>query len=144
MSFSAIFIGTEVIGALGIDLPYGSGALDYELCVPTIVAASISQALRFHQISAEEMEDLKAKNNRLQAQLRSRYRASTFVIGNSKIMRDLFLQMEQVSGTGATVLLQADCGTIKVDIRVIAATNRDLQKLISGGRGGMSIAVWGP
>jgi Nif-specific regulatory protein len=106
-------IGAEVIGALGIDLPYGPGVLDYEVRILTIVAASISQALRLHQIRGEEMEDLKAENTRLQAQLRSRYGTSTFVIGNSKIMRDLFLQMEQVSGTGATVLLLGESGVGK-------------------------------
>jgi Nif-specific regulatory protein len=108
-----ISIGAEVIGALGIDLPYGPGALDYEVRILTIVAASISQTVRLHQIRTEEMEDLKAENTRLQAQLRSRYGTSTFVIGNSKIMRNLFLQMEQVSGTGATVLLLGESGVGK-------------------------------
>ncbi|MDR2101928.1 MAG: sigma 54-interacting transcriptional regulator [Treponema sp.] len=108
-----VSIGAEVIGALGIDLPYGPGPLDYEVRILTIVAASISQAVRLHQIRTEEMEDLKAENTRLQAQLRSRYGASSFVIGNSNIMRNLFLQMEQVSGTGATVLLLGESGVGK-------------------------------
>ncbi|MDR2136428.1 MAG: sigma 54-interacting transcriptional regulator [Treponema sp.] len=108
-----VSIGAEVIGALGIDLPYGPGPLDYEVRILTVAASSISQALRLHQIRTEEMEDLKAENTRLQAQLRSRYGASTFVIGNSKIMRALFFQMEQVSGTGATVLLLGESGVGK-------------------------------
>jgi Nif-specific regulatory protein len=108
-----ISIGPEVIGALGIDLPYGPGALDYEVRILTIVAASISQVVRLHQIRGEEMEDLKAENTRLLAQLRSRFGTSTFVIGNSKIMRGLFSQMEQVSGTSATVLLLGESGVGK-------------------------------
>ncbi|MDR2374849.1 MAG: sigma 54-interacting transcriptional regulator [Treponema sp.] len=108
-----VSLGAEVIGALGIDLPFRPGPLDYELRILTIVAASISQVVRLHQIRTEEMEDLRAENTRLQAQLRSRYGTSTFVIGNSKIMRDLFLQMEQVSGTAATVLLLGESGVGK-------------------------------
>ena len=108
-----VSLGSEVIGALGIDLPLRPGPLDYELRILTIVAASISQVVRLHQIRTEEMEYLKAENTRLQAQLRSRYGASTFVIGTSNIMRGLFLQMEQVSGTAATVLLLGESGVGK-------------------------------
>jgi Nif-specific regulatory protein len=110
--------GMEVIGAIGVDLPLSSEeSLDYQVCVLTIVAASISQIVRLHQVEREEMEDLKAENTRLQEQLRTemrtRYGGSTYVVGNSKIMRSLYQQMEQVSGTGATVLLLGESGVGK-------------------------------
>jgi Nif-specific regulatory protein len=107
-----ISAGSEVIGALGIDLPYSPDPLDYELCILTIVAASIAQVVWLHQIRAEE-EELKSENTRLQNQLRSRYGASAYVIGNSKIMRNLFLQIEQVSETDATVLILGESGVGK-------------------------------
>jgi Nif-specific regulatory protein len=63
------------------------------------------------------MEDLKAENIRLQEQLRTelrtRYGSSTYVVGNSKIMRALYQQIEQVSGTNATVLLLGESGVGK-------------------------------
>jgi Nif-specific regulatory protein len=111
-----IRLGMEVIGAIGVDLPLRE-SLDYEVRVLTIVAASISQIVRLHQVEREEMEDLKAENLRLQEQLRTelrtRYGSSTFVIGNSKIMRSLYQQIEQVSGTNATVLLLGESGVGK-------------------------------
>jgi Nif-specific regulatory protein len=111
-----IRLGLEVIGAIGVDLPLRE-SLDYEVRILTIVAASISQIVRLHQVEREEMEDLKAENIRLQEQLRTelrtRYGSSTFVIGNSKIMRALYQQIEQVSGTNATVLLLGESGVGK-------------------------------
>jgi Nif-specific regulatory protein len=123
-----IRLGREVIGAIGVDLPIPrkpetdeaapkGRALDYEVRILSIVAASISQIVRLHQVEREEMEDLKAENIRLQEQLRTelrtRYGSSSYVIGNSKIMRSLYQQIEQVSGTSATVLLLGESGVGK-------------------------------
>jgi Nif-specific regulatory protein len=127
-----IRLGHEVIGAIGVDLPVRRGPelkgkaapedragalLNYEVQILSIVAASISQIVRLHQVEREEMEDLKAENIRLQEQLRTelrtRYGSSTYVIGNSKIMRSLYQQIEQVSGTSATVLLLGESGVGK-------------------------------
>jgi Nif-specific regulatory protein len=109
--------GPEIIGAIGVDLPLSEESLDYYVRILTIVAASISQIVRLHQVEREEMEDLKAENTRLQEQLRTelrtRYGSSTYVVGNSKIMRSLYQQIEQVSGTGATVLLLGESGVGK-------------------------------
>jgi Nif-specific regulatory protein len=127
-----IRLGHEVIGAIGVDLPMprkpetrdepvpenrARAFLDYEVRILSIVAASISQIVRLHQVEREEMEDLKTENIRLQEQLRTelrtRYGSSTYVIGNSKIMRSLYQQIEQVSGTNATVLLLGESGVGK-------------------------------
>ncbi|WP_010260144.1 sigma-54 interaction domain-containing protein [Treponema primitia] len=108
-----IHIGTEVIGAIGVDLPHTSDSLDYEVSILTIVAASISQIVRIHQMKYEEMEALKVENTRLHEELRTRYKQPNYVIGNSKIMRLLYQQMEQVSGTNATVLLLGESGVGK-------------------------------
>ncbi|MDR1957227.1 MAG: sigma 54-interacting transcriptional regulator [Treponema sp.] len=106
-----IKIGPEVIGAISIDLLYTPEPLDYEVCILTIVAASISQAVRFHQGKYEEMEALKAENSRLHEALRTRYDRP--VIGNSMAMQRLYQQMDQVSGTNATVLILGESGAGK-------------------------------
>ncbi|MDR3131176.1 MAG: sigma 54-interacting transcriptional regulator [Treponema sp.] len=107
----------EVIGAIGIDIPYTQVNPDYEVQILTIAAVSIFQVVRLHQIRTEEMEAVKAENSRLRAQLRmemqTRYKAASYVIGNSKIMLDLYLRIEQVSGTNATVLLLGESGVGK-------------------------------
>jgi Nif-specific regulatory protein len=109
--------GVEVIGAISIDLTYTGTALDYEVRILTIIAASISQVVRLQQMSHEEMEALEAENTRLQTllgtELRTRYDRSKYVIGNSRIMRLLYRQMDQVCGTGATVLLLGESGVGK-------------------------------
>jgi Nif-specific regulatory protein len=109
--------GVEVIGAIGVDLPHTPESLDYEVRVLSIVAASISQVVRLHQAMHEEMEDLKAENSRLEARLRTVMREhgtqARRVIGNSKAIQNLYQQVEQVCGTGATVLLLGESGVGK-------------------------------
>ncbi|MFP3042694.1 sigma 54-interacting transcriptional regulator [Treponema primitia] len=108
-----IHSGAEVIGAIGVDLPHTQESLDYEVSILTIVAASISQIVRIHQMKYEEMEALKTENTRLHEELRTRYDRPKYVIGNAKIMRLLYQQMEQVCNTNATVLLLGESGVGK-------------------------------
>ncbi|AEF82520.1 sigma-54 interaction domain-containing protein [Leadbettera azotonutricia] len=108
-----IKLGLEVIGAIGIDLNYSSESLDYEVGVLTVAAASISQVVRLQQVQTEEMADLQEENSRLYEELRVRYNRPKAIIGNSKIMRLLYSQMEQVSATNATVLLLGESGVGK-------------------------------
>jgi Nif-specific regulatory protein len=112
-----IRIGVEVIGAISIDVVYTENTLDYEVRILTIIAASVSQVVRLQQMSHEEMEALKAENTRLQTllstELRTRYDRPKYIIGNSRIMRLLYRQMDQVGGTGATVLLLGESGSGK-------------------------------
>jgi Nif-specific regulatory protein len=108
-----IRIGDEVTGAISIDVLYAENPLDYEVRILTIIAASISQVVRLQQMNYEEMEALKAENARLYSELRTRYAQPASVIGNSRIMRLLYRQMDQVSGTGATVLLLGESGVGK-------------------------------
>ncbi len=105
--------GTEAIGAIGIDIPYNpDNTLDGIMKLMMIIAASISQAVRLRQAREEEMVKLREENERLQAALQTQYRPSS-VIGNSKIMRLLYQQIDQVSSTGATVLLLGESGVGK-------------------------------
>jgi Nif-specific regulatory protein len=108
-----IKLGMEVIGSIGIDLNHSPESLDYEVGVLTVAAASISQVVRLQQVRNEEMAELQEENARLHEELRSRYDRPRAVIGNSKIMRLLYMQMEQVSGANATVLLLGESGVGK-------------------------------
>lgn len=111
-----IKIGSEVIGAIGIDGTYRPAVpLDSHIRLLTIIASSISQAVRLRQVTKEEVETLKEENSRLQAELLTRYKPES-VIGNSKIMRLLYAQMEQVGKTNATVLLLGESGVGKEKI----------------------------
>ncbi|MDR1908820.1 MAG: sigma 54-interacting transcriptional regulator [Spirochaetaceae bacterium] len=108
--------GAEVIGALGIDIPYQGDSLDYPLRILSIVAASISQIVQLHQMDREEMEALKQENSRLLSELKTRYSRPLYAAGNSAIMQNLYRQIEQVSNTGATVLLLGESGVGKEGI----------------------------
>ncbi len=108
--------GIEVIGAIAIDVPYDvSATLKSQVRLLSIVASSISQAVRLRQVTQEEFNKLKAENSRLQAELHIIYKPEN-VIGNSKIMRALYAQIEQVSSTSATVLLLGESGVGKEKI----------------------------
>lgn len=105
--------GSEVIGAIAVDLPHrGESSLDRVTRVLAIIASSISQAVRLRQIAGEELNHLKEENSRLQDALKSRNSPQT-VIGNSKLMRDLYAQIERVCCTSATVLLLGESGVGK-------------------------------
>ena len=108
--------GAEVIGAIGIDVPHApQKKLSALVRLFSIIASSISQAVRLRQATQEELDKLKEENSRLHEELHTRYRPEN-VIGNSKIVRDLYRQMEQVSATNATVLLLGESGVGKEKI----------------------------
>ncbi len=105
--------GSEVIGSIAVDSPYLQKVpLERITRVLAIIASSISQAVRLRQVAQEEVDTLRAENERLQSALKTR-NAPEGVIGNSKIMRDLYAQIEQVSATNATVLLLGESGVGK-------------------------------
>lgn len=105
--------GSEVIGSIAVDAPWQSKTvLDRMTRVLSIVASSISQAVRLRQVAQEEVDLLKEENGRLQDALKNRH-APEHVIGNSKIMRDLYGAIEQVCCTTATVLLLGESGVGK-------------------------------
>jgi Nif-specific regulatory protein len=103
----------EVIGALSVDMPYSLetdlGAFSRLL---TIIASLINLTVHIRQESVEELQSLQNENIELQAKLNSGYKPKN-IIGNSKIMRSLYIQIEQVAKTNTTVLLQGESGVGK-------------------------------
>ncbi|MDR1964358.1 MAG: sigma 54-interacting transcriptional regulator [Planctomycetaceae bacterium] len=107
-----IRLDIEVIGTISIDLPYSPDVLDDKVRLLTIVAASIAQFVRIYQISIEEVNELKAENSRLQAELQEQCKKFTS-IGKSEGMRRIHRQMITVCNTKATVLLLGETGVGK-------------------------------
>ncbi|HAH62751.1 MAG TPA: sigma-54-dependent Fis family transcriptional regulator, partial [Treponema sp.] len=104
---------TEVIGALSITLTWEK---EFKLQSYTkllmIVASIVSLTVHMRQENIEEVEALQKENFRLQAELHSGYRPQN-IIGESKIMKNLYVQMQQVARTNTTVLLLGESGVGK-------------------------------
>ncbi len=108
-----IKIGSETIGALSADRPSEEkGTLDADIRLLTIIASTISQAVRLRQLAQEEMEKVLQENQRLQDQLKDRYRPET-IVGNSKIMNTVYTLLETVAKTNTTVLILGESGVGK-------------------------------
>jgi Nif-specific regulatory protein len=108
-----IKIGNEVIGALSLDRPFDenvSFADDVRLL--TIIASSISQAVRLRQLVQEELEKVREENQRLHDELKIKYGKKT-IIGNSKSMIEIFALIDKVSRTNTTVLILGESGVGK-------------------------------
>lgn len=109
-----IKLGIEVIGTISIDIPYNSGReLNNMVWLLTVIAASISQYVRFRQISCEEINDLKEENCRLYAELKKKYETRQTVISRCENMRKIYQQLGMVVSTRATVLLLGESGVGK-------------------------------
>ncbi len=114
-SFLCVPIKTEheVIGALGVTVYYSPEKnLTAFSRLLTIIAATINLTVHIRQESVEELQALQNENIQLQAKLNSGYKPAN-IIGNSKIMRSLYIQMEQVAKTNTTVLLLGESGVGK-------------------------------
>jgi Nif-specific regulatory protein len=108
-----IKIGNEVMGAISADrLSKEEKSLRDDVRLLTIIASSISQAVRLRQHAQEELEKVREENRRLQDQLKDRYRPKS-IVGNSKIMQSVYTLIEQVSKTNATVLILGESGVGK-------------------------------
>ena len=108
-----IKIGNEVVGTISADRPSKEEeSLKDDVRLLTIIASSISQAVHLRQHAQEELEKMREENRRLRIQLKDRYRP-TSIVGNSKVMQNVYALMEQVSKTNATVLILGESGVGK-------------------------------
>ncbi len=83
----------------------------------------------------ELKEKLEVERAYLQEEIKSQYNHEN-IIGQSNALNYIFYKIEQIASTDTTVLILGETGTvtIKVDVRVIAATNRDLEEEVRRGR----------
>jgi Nif-specific regulatory protein len=108
-----IKIGTETIGALSVDRLFNDKiSLEEDVRLLTIIASTISQAVRLRQLAQEELDKIREENRRLQDELRIKYGPKT-IIGTSKVMRNIYGLIEKVCRTPATVLILGESGVGK-------------------------------
>ncbi|MFP4499543.1 MAG: nif-specific transcriptional activator NifA [Candidatus Hydrogenedentota bacterium] len=108
-----IKLENEIMGALSADRIF-SGDIDLEedLRLMSIIASMIAQAVRLRQEAQEERRRLLEENQRLQNELRDRFRPAN-MIGRSNAMQAVFDQVAQVARSDATVLIRGESGTGK-------------------------------
>ncbi|THB63608.1 MAG: nif-specific transcriptional activator NifA [Spirochaetaceae bacterium] len=108
-----IKIGNETIGAFSIDSEFQSDAdLEKQVRLLSIVSSLIAQAVKIRHSILEERNQLLEENNRLQQELKAKYQPNN-LIGNSKVMQDVYEMIAQVSKSDATVLIRGESGTGK-------------------------------
>lgn len=108
-----IKMGNETVGAFSLDTsPDSDDELEKKVRLLSIVCSMIAQAVKIRQQVMEEKRLLVEENNRLQDELRERFRPSN-IIGNSKSMQDVYDHIAQVSKSDATVLIRGESGTGK-------------------------------
>ena len=108
-----IKMGSEVIGALSVGrLVDEKTSFEEDVRLLTIIASSISQAVRLRQLGQEEVEKVREENQRLHDQLKARYRPEA-IVGNSNVMQNVYDLIDKVSRTNATVLILGESGVGK-------------------------------
>lgn len=109
-----IKVGRETIGVLSVDREINNDSVNFETSVRflSMVANLIGQTVRLHRNVAAEREQLLQEKNRLQKELRGKYRVEN-VIGQSKRMQEVFAEVHQAGPGRATVLLRGESGTGK-------------------------------
>jgi len=108
-----IKIGAEVIGTLSADRLFDESiSLKEDVRMLSIIASMVAQAVRLRQETQEERERLIQENLRLRSELQERFQPAN-IIGKSKVMRDVYDLIAQVSKSNATVLIRGESGTGK-------------------------------
>ena len=105
--------GNSVIGSLSTDRLFAPEVpFEEDVRLLSIIASMISQAVKLRQAAQEERRRLLEENDRLQAELKDRFRPQNLV-GNSEGMNSLFRLVAQVSRSDTTVLVRGETGTGK-------------------------------
>jgi Nif-specific regulatory protein len=108
-----IKMGSETIGALSADRMFkGDVSLEDDVRLLTIIASTISQAVRLRQLAQEELEKVREENQRLQDALKNRFGSKT-IVGNSKVMQPIYALIDKVCQTNTTVLILGESGVGK-------------------------------
>ena len=106
--------GRETLGVLSFDRENMQEETNFgsDVRFLTMVANLIGQTVRLHQKVAEDRANLLHEKQRLQTELSSKYSIEN-VIGQSKVMQNVFAEVHQVAPSKSTVLLRGESGTGK-------------------------------
>jgi Nif-specific regulatory protein len=106
--------GREAIGVLSFDRENHEDLRNFggDVRFLSMVANLIGQTIRLHQKVAEDRANLMQEKLRLESELHNKYSIDN-VIGQSKIMQEVFAQVHQVAPSRSTVLLRGESGTGK-------------------------------
>jgi len=103
----------SVVGTISTDRPLSTEEeLRSDLNFLTLVGNLLADAVAAMSESIAEHESLMAENERLRRQLGNRYQPGNLV-GNSRLMRQVYDQIVQVADSAATVLIRGESGTGK-------------------------------
>ncbi len=98
------------VGAIAVDKPFENEvSLAADARILSIIAGSIGQTIRIHQLLQREKDELLAENQQLRDNLHSRYRFDN-IIGSSPAMLDVLGTIGQVATSRATCLLLGETG----------------------------------
>lgn len=102
-----------VLGTLSADRIFSEDvSLDEDVRLMSIIASMIARAVMLRRKSQEERNQLLEENERLQHQLREKFRPAN-MIGRSGAMQTVFNLIAQVAKSEATVLIRGESGVGK-------------------------------
>jgi len=106
--------GRESVGVLSFDRENQEDLRNFggDVRFLSMVANLIGQTVRLHQKVAQDRANLMHEKQRLQSELHDKYNIDN-VIGQSKIMQNVFAEVHQVAPSKSTVLLRGESGTGK-------------------------------
>ena len=108
-----IKLGNETIGALSADRLFSEAVTcDEDVRLLSIIASMIAQAVRLRQAALEGQQRLLEENQRLQEELKDRFRPSN-IIGNSSAMQAVYDLIANVAKSDTTVLIRGESGVGK-------------------------------
>ncbi|MCE9590168.1 MAG: sigma 54-interacting transcriptional regulator [Planctomycetes bacterium] len=100
----------RIVGAISVDKPFVDQPTLYaDARLLTIIAGSIAQTIRIHQVVQMEKDQWLRENEQLRDNLRSKYRFDN-IIGSSPAMLDVLAVIGQVASSRATILLLGETG----------------------------------
>ncbi len=108
-----ISAGDEVIGTISVDLPFKENEqLEEEVKILDIVANMIANDMRVRREAAASRRELAVENLRLRRELGDGFHPEN-IIGNSKVMGDVYCRIRQIAPSDEAVLIRGEAGTGK-------------------------------
>ena len=108
-----IKVDEEIVGTLSITRTYDERINKTELTrILSVIGSMIAQAVSARQDRIEELERLRNENKKLQDELQHRF-VNENIVGNSSKIKEVFVQIQQVAKTNATVLIRGESGVGK-------------------------------